>query len=552
MKRSRLYLTLPFLLALQVDLTSAAALRATQSPVEAESNNDSQFNAPSPLTAKLSRSSHHRTLVYGTNRGDSQEGTVIPLVGVGVGNSPHHKIPFILASALSPNTSNTQKDNLEDLHFRMVDTSHNTDSALEVLVGRSLSRLLSSGSKTKSSPPASTRDEYHVLIKIHHTHLGYERTMLSIQNSLSDILPGFNSKSTGTSSNTPDFRVHAIIQYPRCYDDFFTSSTYMTSPNFPTKHSSCREEEEALGEATKSAGPSPLLDKENAWRRSWRALEELYHHGTLASIGVANFGPIDMKGLYEIATEGPHIYQGSLRTLLLDEVMKEDLIRHGVHYQCMGAASAVLAGKEHAPKAYATLERIGAKHGSVDEGVSEAYGYSAVQVVLGWLVQRGVGVVPGTTSPAHLVENSPITLASMPKFSPRENLDIETALLGLVNGEDVNHDETVGIPRTEGHASTGGDSITSENVEVTANGSQLEDGGVVATFFNSLQRNIRIFQVHPETGRQIQLSQSIPPGRSGRLIVRPADVLIAYDGHGVAVKKFLVEGNDARVDFTLE
>lgn len=525
MKRSRLYLTLPFLLASQVDLTSAAALRATQSPVDAESNNGSQTNAPSQLTAKLSRSSHH-----------------IPLVGVGVGNSPHHKIPFILASALSPNnTSNKQKDNnLEDLHYRMIDTSH-TDSALEVLVGRSLSRLLlSSGSKTKSSPYANTtRDEYHVLIKIHHTHLGYERTMLSIQNSLSDILPGFNGKS-GTLSK---FRVHAIIQYSRCYDNFFTSSTYQTSPNFPTKHSSCHEEEEALGEEIKSAGPSPLLDTENAWRRSWRALEELYHHGTLASIGISNFGPFDMKGLYEIATEGPHIYQGSLRTLLLKEDMIEELIRHGVHYQCIDAASTVLAGREHSPKAYAMLERIGAKHGSVDDGVGSTYGYSAVQVVLGWLVQRGVGVVPGTTSPAHLSENSPITLASMPKFSPRENLDIETALLGLINGEDDSGKKA--------NASSEVDNIAAENVEVTANGSQI-DGGVVATFFNSLHRNIRIFQVHPETGRQVQLSLGIPPGRSGRLIVRPDDVLIAYDGHGVAVKKFLVEGNDGRVDFTLE
>ena len=545
MKRSRLYLTLPFLLASQVDLAYAAALRATQS-VDAESNNDSQ-NSDTLLTAKLSRSSHHRAQ-------GSKEDALLPLVGVGVGNSPHHKIPFILAKALSPNTSNNQNDNLEDLHYRMVDTSH-TDSALEVLVGRSLSRLLSSGSKAKSSPSASnTREEYHILIKIHHTHLGYERTMLSVQNSLSDILPGFHSKSGTTSSYTPDFRVHAIIQYPRCYDSFFTSSIYKNSPNFPTKHSSCHEEEEALGEATKTAGPSPLLDTENAWRRSWRALEELYHHGTLESIGIFNFGPLDMKGLWEISTEGPHIYQGSLRTLLLEEDMIEDLIRHGVHYQCIDAASAVLLGLEHAPKAYANLERIGAKHGSVDEGVSEAYGYSAVQVVLGWLVQRGVGVVPGTTSPAHLAENCPITLASMPKFSPRENLDIETALLALVAGEDPSEDEDGGIARSisreKSLASTGEDDTAPENVEVAANGSQL-DGGVVATFFNSLHRNIRVFQVHPDTGRQIQLSQSIPPGRSGRLIVRPSDVLIAYDGHGVAVKKFLVEGNDGRVDFTL-
>jgi len=79
--------------------------------------------------------------------------------------------------------------------------------------------------------------------------------------------------------------------------------------------------------------------------------------------------------------------------------------------------------------------------------------------------------------------------------------------------------------------------------------------GIVATFFNTLPRNnVRIFHVHPESGEQIQISHSIPPGRSGRMIVNRNDVLIAYDGHGVAVKKFLVEelrGNGS-VDFSVE
>lgn len=551
MKRSRLYLSLSFLVASQqVEFSSAAALRARLSPAD-DANNDSQTKAHL-LTAKLSSSSHHRALQV-SNHGGSQEDLSIPLVGIGVGNSPHHKIPFILASALMfQNTNNKQNANAEDLHYRMIDTSHShTDSALEVLVGRSLSRLLSSGSKSKSSSSTTDGDDvYHVLIKINHSHLGYERTMLSIQNSLSDILPSFNGKSgTSTAVSTPNFRVHAIIQYPRCYDSFFTSKTYQNSPNFPTKYSSCTEEEEALDEATKSVGPSPLLDT-GAWKRSWHALEELYHHGTLESIGVSNFGPHDMKRLYEMSTVGPHIYQGTLHTLLLEEDLIEEMVMHGVHYQCIDAASTILAGKETAPKAYATLERIGAMHGSLDEGegVSGVYGYSPIQVVLGWLVQRGVGVVPGTTNPAHLAENSPVSLASMPKFSPRENLDIENAILAIVNGEDESDAES-GELASITQAELGSQA---ENVEVTATGNQL-DGGVIATFFNTFHRNIRIFQVHPETGRQIQLSRSIPPGRSGRLIVRPDDVLIAYDGHGVAVKKFLVEGSsEGRIDFSMD
>ena len=75
-----------------------------------------------------------------------------------------------------------------------------------------------------------------------------------------------------------------------------------------------------------------------------------------------------------------------------------------------------------------------------------------------------------------------------------------------------------------------------------------DEEGIVATFFNSLvSRSVRIFQIHPTTGEQLQISHSIPSGRSGRMIVNVDDVLVAYDGHGVAVKKFLVAG-DALVD----
>lgn len=336
-----------------------------------------------------------------------------------MGNIPHNRIPYILASATLPPSKKKGELNFhgEALNYRLIDTSH-TDSALEVLVGRSLSRLSSSSSPSKNSSPSSSIGDdsgssnvYHVMIKIWHTHLGYERTMLSVQDSLSDILPekkdtthnnkkGLPSSSSklNDSEGGPDIRIHAILQYPRCYNELFTSNSYLSSPNFPIKYTSCQEEEDALDENTKQiSGTSPLLDKENAWKRSYRALEELYHHGTIESIGISNFGPSDLEQLFDLATVGPHIYQGSLRTLLSQNEMIEMLVKHGVHYQCYDVASTIMNGKDKAHGAYQKLERLGAKHngGSSDES---SYGYSPVQVVLGWLVHhRGVGVIPGTT-----------------------------------------------------------------------------------------------------------------------------------------------------------
>lgn len=601
-------------LLLQHRLATAASLRSIRSPVvvnesvENEDNSDtdvtvlssSPLHPASPgeitpsshikksLTVGLSKSYHNNSDDYGARTSARK----IPLIGVGVGNLPHNKIPFILASAFDTKNKRTSPPTLEimtdDLNYKLVDTSHTADSALEVLVGRSLSRL--------SAPIGGCNENnfYHVMIKIWHTHLGYERTMLSVQNSLSDILPAVsfstettqgsnhrnNDANTGKRSSgrgKSNVRIHAILQYPRCYDELFTSPAYLNSPNIPTKYHNCKEEEDALDSTIKtiSNGQSPLLDKENAWRRSYHALEELYHYGTIESIGVSNFGPSDMVQLLDIASVGPHIYQGSLRTLMMQEDLLETLVQHGVHYQCYDAVSSILTGREDAPLAYSKLEHIGAKHGglmdvnsvnTVDKSTTSdgVYGYSPIQVVLGYLVHhRGVGVIPGTADVAHLAENSPSSLEKMPRFSPREVYDIEKAILSLLNKEDAVGDNI--YLGSDSQAAVSEENLSPNNgfthgmSGIQEMSLDDEGGGVVATFFNTLPhpRSVRIFQVHPETGEQIQLSNGIPSGRNGRLIVNIDDVLIAYDAYGTAVQKFLVEednGNEmnGHVDFIVK
>lgn len=264
----------------------------------------------------------------------------------------------------------------------------------------------------------------------------------------------------------------------------------------------------------------------------------------------------------------------------------EGLVKHGVHFQCYDAVSVILGGREVVPRAYGRLERMGARFGGIvqedvrgdgrgsrptsgvddDYGIDGInYGYSAIQMVLGWLVQRGVGVLPGTKNLTHLMENGPMSLSTMPEFTPRESLDIENAIMAFVYGVDL-EDENIVLDGNFGVSSEtkggfrrgefGSEEIVYDETTTEHHINRKEtpvDEGVVATFFNALRRNIRIFHVHPTTGRQIQVSGSIPPGRSGRLIVNPRDVLIAYDGYGVAVKKFLVNADHGgRMDFSVE
>ena len=139
----------------------------------------------------------------------------------------------------------------------------------------------------------------------------------------------------------------------------------------------------------------------------------------------------------------------------------------------------------------------------------------------------------------------------MPRFTPREVLEVEMAVLSLVKDVEMNVLSLVDEEDTEDF------DISRSDVEEAS----IEAGsGIVATFFNSLpsSRSVKIFQIHPTTGEQIQISHAIPSGRSGRMIVNVNDVLVAYDGHGVAVKKFLVEDDNkgegkgsGSVDFTV-
>jgi len=94
------------------------------------------------------------------------------------------------------------------------------------------------------------------MIKVWHTHLGYERTAMSVRDSLSDILPGADNND----DPVVDVRVHAIIQYPRCYDELFALKSYLDLPNFPVKYGSCAEEGRAGSRSERRVGR----------RRRWR------------------------------------------------------------------------------------------------------------------------------------------------------------------------------------------------------------------------------------------------------------------------------------------
>jgi diketogulonate reductase-like aldo/keto reductase len=133
-------------------------------------------------------------------------------------------------------------------------------------------------------------NEVHVITKVPYTHLGYERTKLSVRESLREL----NNRNT---------RVHIVLEWPRCDDNI----AWMN----------CEQDEMKLPQHVKAAGPPPHHNKGFAYLESWRALEEIYlrevslgpNLATVASIGVANFNVEDLRLLETRTRVLPHIVQ---------------------------------------------------------------------------------------------------------------------------------------------------------------------------------------------------------------------------------------------------
>ena len=156
---------------------------------------------------------------------------------MGIGNLPHESIPQVVNAQL-------------DVGVRLIDTAHASNN--EGILGEAIASFDGGGGvhrNTRGSPTISSHQEVHVVTKVWYTHLGYERTKMSVQESLQNLQEAINRQ----------IFVHVLIHWPRCNDDI----PWMN----------CEEEENNLPPQVKTAGPPPHLNKYGAFVDSWKALE---------------------------------------------------------------------------------------------------------------------------------------------------------------------------------------------------------------------------------------------------------------------------------------
>lgn len=382
-------------------------------------------------------------------------GNTIPLVGMGVGNLPHE----ILSDVINSNLNNNS--------YQLIDTARKSGNEAEIAMAISNAEI-----------DADEENVIHVVTKVWYTHLGYDRTTISVDDSMKD-LPGHLN-----------IRLHILLHWPRCYD------------NIPWMD--CEKEEENLVEWIKFAGPPPHNDKDNAWKESWRALEDLYINQrearqknkkkkkwkkpVIESIGVSNFEIEDMKELVSFARVMPSIYQGNLWSVLHDPYLVNLLNENNIHFQAYNIMNGALQRKSEAPKSFSVLTKLAADLTSRAEDIDKPT-ITEAMVLMAWLVQEGIAVIPRSSSSIHQVENSPVSIGSVPKMSYEEKVKVKNAVSALMKGVDLT---------------------------------------VEATFQNNSPGPVAIHWKNTKTGEEIQVLDAMEPGVSKMINTHPGHQFVVY------------------------
>lgn len=327
----------------------------------------------------------------------------IPLVGVGVGNAH----PILITDIVEEAIQDVRK-------IRLIDTSHaqynEKFTAQGILDGIKMMTI-----------PSGKKIEIHVVTKVWYTHLGYERTKIAVEESL-------NKFQAVIEHDSIDFKMHILVQWPQCFD------------NIPWMN--CEKEEAELPANVKEAGPDPTTDPENAWKGSWRQLEDMYLSDKypISSIGVSNFHLHDIEKMDNFVRIYPHILQINIWSLLYDAPLIDYCHKHRVHVQVYNTMGGTITQPNVAPRAYRHIQKV-----ANDVSISSGTTFTPAQIILAWLIQHGVSIIPRSTQMVHLTENSATAIASVPALDDMQVETIAHAVEAYLSQQDLDQDLHVSV-----------------------------------------------------------------------------------------------------------
>lgn len=135
--------------------------------------------------------------------------------------------------------------------------------------------------------------------------------------------------------------------------------------------------------------PDPaFIDWQTLDRESWRALETLYRAGRVRAIGLSNFLPHHIESLLETAQILPMVNQLELHVGYTQE-----------------AAVQYCREKHIQVQAWSPLGRTRIMAEPLVTALADKYGVTPAQLLLLFLLEQDICVIPKTTSPARMEQN---------------------------------------------------------------------------------------------------------------------------------------------------
>lgn len=150
---------------------------------------------------------------------------------------------------------------------------------------------------------------------------------------------------------------------------------------------------------------------------SWRAMENAYEAGKIRAIGVANFENDRLQDLMMNNDIKPMVNQIELHPFYAQFERVEWLQKHGIIVEAWGPFA---EGKQQIFL------------NPTIQGIAQSHGKTTGQIILRWLTQRGIIVIPKSVHEQRIIENAEITDFDLTNSEMKEmsTLDQKQSLFG--------------------------------------------------------------------------------------------------------------------------
>lgn len=125
------------------------------------------------------------------------------------------------------------------------------------------------------------------------------------------------------------------------------------------------------------------------YKDTWRAMEKLYKDGRIRSIGVSNFQPHHLDDLLADAEVVPAVNQVEFHPLLTQAELLDYCAKKGIQVE-----------------AWSPLARGLLFDNEVVTSLGEKYGKSPAQILLRWVLDKGVVVLTRSVKESRIIENA--------------------------------------------------------------------------------------------------------------------------------------------------